>query len=339
MQLNQLTFTRFIAAIAIVVFHFGQNLSIFNNEYLKIIIGQANLGVSYFFVLSGFVMIIAYNNFNKLNYFQFIKNRIARIVPLYLIALFLFIITILPVFKINFDLLYSFFLVQAWIPNKATTLNYPGWSLSVEMFFYAIFPLLLNFIYKNGKIKSIFIVVLIIWLLSQVVYNVYNKEFEFCSYFPLLHLNQFLIGNFFGILFLKNKEKKQQYSFFYLIFFIGLLVLILFNNKYLLLHNGGLAFIFGAIIYFLSKTENRIVNFVSTKPFLILGEISYGIYILQVPIWSILSEYRLKKYFGFYVENECYHFGFKLFLLIIISTFFYYLIEMPLRRKIKKLNF
>ncbi|MDW5290748.1 hypothetical protein [Formosa sp. PL04] len=62
MRLEQITFTRFLAAISIVIFHHGKNIFPFNQEGVSFIIKQANIGVSYFFILSGFVMVIAYGN-------------------------------------------------------------------------------------------------------------------------------------------------------------------------------------------------------------------------------------------------------------------------------------
>ena len=89
MRIEQLTFTRFLAAISIVIFHYGDQIFLFNNKYVQFIFGQANIGVSYFFILSGFVMIIAYNTNSKINFFQYLKNRLARIYPVYLFAIFL----------------------------------------------------------------------------------------------------------------------------------------------------------------------------------------------------------------------------------------------------------
>ena len=62
MRLEQLTFTRFLAAIAVVTFHYGRGSVLMDNETLGLFFHQALYGVSYFFILSGFVMMIAYSN-------------------------------------------------------------------------------------------------------------------------------------------------------------------------------------------------------------------------------------------------------------------------------------
>lgn len=89
MRIDQLTFTRFIAAILMAIFHFEKESPLFNNSYLDFIIRKANIGVSYFFVLSGFVMIIAYSNQKKIYWKTYLKNRFARIYPIYFSSLLL----------------------------------------------------------------------------------------------------------------------------------------------------------------------------------------------------------------------------------------------------------
>lgn len=61
MRIDQLSFTRFIGAIFVLAFHYGNNVFPFNGYIFSIIVKQAPSVVGYFFVLSGFVMIIAYN--------------------------------------------------------------------------------------------------------------------------------------------------------------------------------------------------------------------------------------------------------------------------------------
>ena len=57
-KLDQLTITRFIAALSVVFFHGGQQLDIVR-QFPMLTAGPTAVG--YFFVLSGFVMALAYH--------------------------------------------------------------------------------------------------------------------------------------------------------------------------------------------------------------------------------------------------------------------------------------
>jgi len=94
MRIEQLTFTRFIAAISIVIFHFGDGCYLFNNEYVSFLFTQANMGVSYFFILSGFVMTIAYSHKENFQLKEYLVNRIGRIYPLYFFSIVLVLLSI-----------------------------------------------------------------------------------------------------------------------------------------------------------------------------------------------------------------------------------------------------
>ena len=89
MRIEQLTFTRFIAAISIVVFHYAKDIPPFNFDVTSFFFQQANLGVSYFFILSGFVMIIAYWHKDKVSFLSYMQKRFARIYPVTFLAAFL----------------------------------------------------------------------------------------------------------------------------------------------------------------------------------------------------------------------------------------------------------
>ncbi|WP_178988987.1 acyltransferase family protein [Winogradskyella schleiferi] len=344
MRIEQLTFTRFIAAIAIVVFHFGRESQLFSNDYVDFIFNNANVGVSYFFVLSGFVMIIAYCEKN-LSFFDYLKNRFARIYPVYILAIILWLVgkTLHDINKV--DLFLNVTMLQSWFSERAQTINYPGWSLSVELFFYVSFPFLLNYIYNKKSLKAITIVILGFWLISQLLYHaiIYNRfsvpiyTVNDIFYHPIMHFNEFLIGNLTGLYFLKKNvvQYNKNYLPHLVLLFLFLLVLLKFKIG-LNFHNGLLAIVFVPIIYLLSCSKDMISKIISKKPFVFLGEISYSIYILQVPIWLFLTDYRLKKYFGLNEDLEItLAFMVRLFILIVFSSFCYLYIEKPLRKKIK----
>ena len=156
MRLEQLTFTRFLAAISIVVFHYGKSVFPFSHDAIYFIFKQAYIGVSYFFILSGFVMIIAYNNKGKIEFWDYMKRRFARIYPVFFLAIIVLLTYYMIIGKpIDYKgLILNITMIQSWIPGYALSFNGPGWSLAVEMFFYLSFPFLFNRFYTNTLTKN-----------------------------------------------------------------------------------------------------------------------------------------------------------------------------------------
>ena len=93
MRIDQLTFTRFVAAMTVVFFHFGGNISYLNQEPWSALLRAGNISVSYFFTLSGFIMAIAYYSLdNKMvDKARYAVARFARIYPIYLVGLLLMV--------------------------------------------------------------------------------------------------------------------------------------------------------------------------------------------------------------------------------------------------------
>ena len=346
MKIEQLTFTRFIAAVSIVIFHYGKNSSIFNNPYVDFLVKQANVCVSYFFILSGFVMIIAYRNKSQINTFEYLKNRFARIYPVYLLGIILLFVSFVLSKRANYtDLFLNLFMIQSWIPGKALTLNVPGWSLSVEFLFYLLFPFLFNAVYKKFNNRTITIAIVAFWIISQIVLHILIpvnpiKGFPLSSkdlfYFPLMHLNEFLIGNLAGIYFI-NRLSASQKNYDWAILIIVFLILAALKFPFgLIYHNGMLALLFIPLITLISLNNGVFTTIFKNKICIFLGEISFGIYILQYPVWQWITDYRLKKYFQIdKVEDFSLAFFIRLLALIIIAGISYIFFEVPLRDKIK----
>lgn len=209
--------------MAIVFFHFGKPLNIFSQPFIHNLLIQANIGVSYFFILSGFVMIIAYGRKSKVHPFSYMKNRFARIYPVYLLAIILMMLFIKisdnAVYPVE-DVFLNIFALQSWIPAKAMSVNFPGWSLSVEFLFYALFPFLFNYIYNKFELKKLLFPTIIFWLISQFFFNwMLKSNFQlgtekettnFLFYFPLMHLNQFIIGKYCRSFLYKSFKKSSK---------------------------------------------------------------------------------------------------------------------------------
>ncbi len=346
MRIEQLTFTRFIAAISIVIFHYGKGVSIFYNDYTSFIFRQANVGVSYFFILSGFVMIIAYGNREKINSLKYLNNRFARIYPVYLLAILL--ILGVKLFKNidKIDLILNISMLQSWVSNKALTLNYLGWSLSVELFFYLTFPLLFNYFYSKKKIKHISVWIILFFILSQTIYHLIINEYIELPYYtikdiyyhPLMHFNEFLIGNLAGLYFIKMLKNKQKNYIIHITITMIILITLLKFPLGLSYHNGLLSIIFVPLIIFISLSNDKLTKLFSKNIFVFLGEISFGVYILQAVVWRFFSDYRMEKYLNLKKEADFSEsFFIRLIILIILSSFSYIFFEKPIRDKIKKL--
>lgn len=344
MRIEQLTFTRFIAAIAIVVFHDGLDIFPFHFPGIQTVFMNAYSGVSYFFILSGFVMVIAYSRKRDtpLRYSTYYINRFARIYPAYFIALmmvvFLFLVTGKPVGAVSFAS--GLLLLQAWIPGHAVTLNVPGWSLSVELFFYLLFPWLFNFFYrKNDNLLSGAIAVLFIWLGTQAISAVGPGLFspgpvtkDLFFYHPLIHINEFLVGNIAALYFLKHRDTLQNRNYdVVIILVLVLLTVFILVNPSLNIHNGLLAVFFVPLIVLLSMNNGVLTRFFVRPGMVLLGEISFGIYIYQKPVKYYL--YKIYSELGIEQKELCFY-GF-LAALILFSYFSYRYIETPLRKTIQ----
>jgi peptidoglycan/LPS O-acetylase OafA/YrhL len=156
-------------------------------------------------------------------------------------------------------------------------------------------------------------------------------------YHPIFHFNEFLIGNLAGLFFIKSKNFNTSKNYLpqIAVLFVVFLAVLKFQIG-INFHNGFLALVFVPIIYLLSSSNDVVTRYISKKPFVFLGEVSYSIYILQVPVWLFLSDYRLEKYFGLSKELDITSsFSVRLFILILFSSLCYLYFEKPLRKKIK----
>lgn len=340
MKIPQITFTRFIAAMAIVISHFNKDFFLYKIPFLADIFLRANIGVSYFFILSGFIMVVAYHKKEKIGYAGFYKNRVARIYPLYIAGLLLYLVTKYTGFSF-YNLLLYLFGIQSWFPGSALVLNFPGWSVSVEFLFYLIFPFLYNYFYSKGN-KSIWVIAILIWMATQVFSNLYvishayrgphTVSHEFSHYFPLWHINEFLLGNLAGLYFVKNFRVKNYDVPVALLFAAVLLALIFIPLNF---HNGLMAVLFIPLICLFSFSNGLLSRIFSLKPLEYLGEISYAVYILHIPVlylvrklaWNFFRIYKSDMVFLIYLP--C---------LLLISAILYQYLEKPMREYIRKIT-
>jgi peptidoglycan/LPS O-acetylase OafA/YrhL len=143
-RLDSLTGLRFFAAGIVFLHHAFELTSGTLREALTAVFGHGRAGVSFFFLLSGFVLAWSMQPGDKAT--SFWRRRAARLWPAYAVA------TLAGYAVSQFwdgrffsleRLAANLAMVQAWVPAKDWyfSVNSVNWSLSVEAFFYLTFPL------------------------------------------------------------------------------------------------------------------------------------------------------------------------------------------------------
>lgn len=355
MRVDALTFFRFLAAIIVVFFHFGRNTEI-ASLYKPLIISGPQM-VTFFFSLSGFVLMISHYNKENETLKNYYISRIARIVPVYMLVLFIMVYFAYGNGNNNaLSLLLSATFMQSWFPPYPLSLNNPGWSLSVEMFFYLTFPLII-FIIRKSQITPVtlslgaigfyvFTQAILSNLMTDKFYNGFpSASHDLIYYFPLSHYCSFLLGVAGGYIYLKKQKHFQQEGVFPL--FILLLILSItyyfLQNPRILLDFSGIPLAYGSSFYSLlfilmilgiAYSKSFITKVLSLPVLVLLGESSYALYILQYPVHMAYSKY-LSPHLSLSVD---YNFYLYVLLLISVSVFVFYFFEKPGKKFILKLN-
>ena len=273
---------------------------------------------TWFFVLSGFVITYAYYQSLKQleikNCWNYFVARMARIYPLYFFAILIFWL-----FAGQKNHLLPYLLaVQAWSLNFNTIAGIlaPAWSVGVELFLYASFPLL-AFAAWNLKIlesfkKLIFIgLIILLFLISQAVYfdlqgrsflslNDPNSAALWIYFFPLNRLGDFILGMLgAGFYLFHSKNSKIKLKIWSYIIY-GVIFIIIFEmvtekyNHYASFYlDSAYAFPFIFLIIAMCMNPDCLFSRVLSLPiFVLLGELSYALYLIH-PIAGIFLNYSL----------------------------------------------
>jgi len=199
-RLEALTGLRWFAAFGVFAFHVREFYPL---PGLRDVALFGNSGVTFFFVLSGFVLTWSFREDDTAP--RFYWRRFARIWP----ALAFSTAVAIPVFyagqHLPFDrparlgVLASLALLQAWIPSVLFAGNPAAWSLSDEAFFYAIFPAIVRWIVRGqvwllGLLAAALIGVdgAVRWWAWGVTLTGPQKVLLFVS--PVARVGEFLLG-------------------------------------------------------------------------------------------------------------------------------------------------
>lgn len=302
-RLDQLTFTRFLALLLVIIYHGAGGIYIKPIDKFPIssLLAAAPTAVSYLYVLSGFVMSLVYyrpkERFDVRGYWM---TRIVRIYPLYIISFLL-----VCLFYFDFmarikapKILVNIFVLQAWYPPYAQSFNYASWSMTVEFFFYFLFPFFTMWAYRQSTPRLI-TASLVLWGVSQIVHYFlwmwYFPAWElFIVYNPIFHLNSFILGVTGGIWYLREGQARTLKPLINYALLAGSVILV---SAFIIAgglfpqvpHDlqpmaGMLAPLFVVMILALAMDKTRLASFLNHPWLVLLGETAYASYILHVPI-------------------------------------------------------
>jgi len=149
-DLPSLTGARWWAAFAVFALHAlvflpiypFQKSDLFRTIHWFVPMQLGAAGVTFFFVLSGFVIYWSFRPGSSI--LQFYKRRVLKIYPTHIVAAIVLIVAASVPLSRLVVWVPNLLLVHAWVPNWTTVggLNVPSWSLCAELLFYFSFPLL-----------------------------------------------------------------------------------------------------------------------------------------------------------------------------------------------------
>ena len=357
-KLDALTGIRFFAASAVILRHF-QGRTFEQYPWFSRIGSQGYLAVGLFFLLSGFVL--SYNYINPKGGMRdtrqkFWASRFARIYPAYIAA---FLLAIGP-FTVAISQVHSaggtvlriagggmpvLLLIQSWTPWTAHYINSPAWSLSVEAFFYFVFPFCLPKVALLSS-RACLAALAMLWAAGLAVPSfccawLGVRPFDAAESLspiiqatlqtmPPLRLPEFLMGVVLGRFFLlRGATCKTRSSAWPLASASLVLLAMSFTGRVpeSLAGNGLMAPLFLMLIWTVATSEGLFVRVLSARLLVWLGEISYGIYILQDPVWR-----WYEKLTGWTVYESFYTFC---LVLLVAAGLCYHVVERPMRDWIK----
>lgn len=303
---------RWIAAATVVLNHYG---AIFWHDLPRPLhgaVGGAYIWPGYFFVLSGFIL--TYSNFDPAkgalvtDRRRFYWSRASRIFPTYWVAW----VIIAPLLimrrlvrepthvalgKLFVEGSTSFVGVNAWIAPISMSWNYPGWTISIELFLYVTFPFLAPRLARMRH-SRLFAFALALFVVETSVSVALTKHFAGgaltnIGHLPVLHVHEFVFGIAIGLVYLRGgfdklRARHRSSTLLQLATLAALLALMEIPPKIMIPYyvGGTIAPLLALFILGQGLENGLVVRALEWKPLMHLGRASYAFYILQEPLMS-----------------------------------------------------
>lgn len=314
------------------------------------LIREAYTFVDFFFILSGFVISLNYENINSKTYlFDFLKKRFIRLYPLVFFSVLVFFIfeIISNIFfqrLINtpenlMSLIMKTFNSLLLINSTPLTIGYgwmndPTWSVSSEFISYILFGItcLILKIQKRWYI-AILLIITSIYILF--------KSGDFFTFSDYSFLRGF-VGFFSGFVVWKLHSSNKN-NFPEIILLVSLIIVLYTLNNI----TGSTKLIFGMIsiplffssfLYLLLNSSGFLSDVLESKVFQFLGKISYSIYLNHFIFLLVIPRF-IFKFFGLLNStlNQFFVLIFTVCFIIFYSKMTYEVIEKKLGRLLKNI--
>jgi peptidoglycan/LPS O-acetylase OafA/YrhL len=298
-EIRSLTGLRGVAAWLVVVYHFRDDAAAGGAINFSEVWKFGYLAVDLFFILSGFVIYINYAKiFSSLNLErlkEFYCRRLARIYPLHIFMLTLFLINPIAILLFSaqgivgerYDpayFIFSVLLIQNWGFFEGLAWNVPAWSISTEFAAYLLFPFMAFSIDRLAQLR--------IWLpiaglaglplLLTVAFeaaNVTSLGSSISNIGIVRCVIEFALGMCLGYFYLRRSVSETRLSisaFLALPAFLGLCWILGLQRDYAIA-----PIAFCLLILGLADRRNWLARLLASKMIYFLGAISYSTYLVH----------------------------------------------------------
>ena len=277
---------------------------------------QGRIGVSVFFVLSGFIMTYVYYGEDRYeatraNAGRFIVARLTRIFPLHILTFFM----CLPLglnsntARIQVESLpQHFFLLQEFSPfgYLGNAPNKVAWTLSCEMFFYLMTPLVFTLMLRAGKNKWKLLLGIFLGIFSAAIYF-HNSELVHAERAPF-RFADYVLGILAFLFYQRMKDRSEPWMKWLLplgvLYFAGLMGLEYYRME---TTPGAVSLLPGAVMVvlgtgFLRDTKNW---FLASDRMVFLGEASFALYMVHEMILRygrvVLTKFGFEIHWSLYI--------------------------------------
>jgi peptidoglycan/LPS O-acetylase OafA/YrhL len=338
---------RCVAVLAVLCSHFnlyltkasGLDETFLFSHPLSRFLELCGYGVSIFFCISGFILVIPFAKHyllaaEKPSLKKYYVRRLTRLEPPYLLVLTLLLLcTVLllhqPWLEALPHYIASFFYSHNIIYGRRSTINPVAWTLEIEIQFYLLLPIFAKlFAIKKLLVRRLVLIALIvstgvfyIWLDAQ--YPQSSIGISIIAYLPI-----FFIGFLLADVYLQHHHQKLNASFVWDAAAIAGFTLIIYCNGAAIFYIQWLEYI-GYFLLFAGAFKGLVVNKVLTNTWvMIVGCMCYSIYLIHYAIiYFTITHITMPLLSHSYYKNLIVQGIIVLPLVMVLATFFYVFVE------------